>query len=407
MDKETMLNPEEALNRVVQTASLLPPRAVALRDACGLTLAEAIVADGDCPPFRRAMMDGYAVRIADAGRTLPVVGEIPAGSVWDGELAAGQCIEILTGAPCPAGTEAVVQMERVRRRGNQATLPVSIEPEQNIAPPGSECRAGQRVLDPGEMVTPLAVAAMASFGIAAVQVVPRPTLGIITTGGELAAEGQPPRQGQIRNSNGPMLLAMAQLQGIQDPRQLHAADRPELILQALEGMARLDIVLLTGGVSVGTYDLVPEALIQYGAEPIFHGVKQKPGKPLLFARKNRQLIFGLPGNPLACHLGFHRYVAAAIRKVSGRAAVAPRFRGELVQAMRPKGGRTHFIPSRAEYAAGTPASWRVEALPGVSSADIFPGCRANCYMELPPGEQTLEAGSPCVFTWLDGPPWGA
>lgn len=405
MDKRVLLSPEEALDAVEQTASPLPSRDVALRDACGMTLAQDIVADRDYPPFRRSMMDGYAVRTADAGRTLPVIGQLPAGSVWKGELVAGQCLEILTGAPCPPGTEAVVQQERVRRHGDRVTLPAAIEPEQNIAPPGSECRAAERILAAGEVVTPMAIAAMASFGMAAVRVYPFPTLGIITTGGELATEGQPPLPGQIRNSNGPMLWAMARLQGISEPRQLHAADCTDAILRALERTAGLDIVLLTGGVSVGAYDLVPAALARYGAATVVHGVRQKPGKPLLFARKDGQLLFGLPGNPLACHLGFHRYVAAAVCKMSGRCAAAVRFQGELLQALRPRGGRTHFIPGRAVYAADARGSWRVEALPGASSADIFHGCGANCYIELPPGDRIVEAGSPCSFTWLGRSPW--
>ena len=143
-----------------------------------------------------------------------------------------------------------------------------------------------------------------------------------------------------------MLAAMARQLRIPNPPQRQVEDRLDRIVQALEEMADRNIILLSGGVSLGTYDLVPQALVRYGAEIVFRGVKQKPAKPLLLARKGRQLLFGLPGNPLACHLGFHRYVAAAIGKTSGRSAPAPRFQGELLQTIEPKEGRTHFVPAR-------------------------------------------------------------
>ncbi len=167
-------------------------------------------------------------------------------------------------------------------------------------------------------------------------------------------------------------------------------------------MADLDIIVLSGGVSVGHYDLVPQALVRYGGEAVFHGVRQKPAKPLLFARKGRQLIFGLPGNPLACHLGFQRYVAAAIRKMSGRPAPAPQFQGVLQQAIEPKKDRTHFVPARAEWSPGPATPWRLALLPGNSSADLSAACGANCYVELPPGAETARAGQLCTFTWFEG-----
>jgi molybdopterin molybdotransferase len=187
-----------------------------------------------------------------------------------------------------------------------------------------------------------------------------------------------------------------------DPPQRHAADQLPLIVEALAGMADLDIICLSGGVSVGRYDLVPQALVEYGGEAVFHGVRQKPAKPLLFARKGRQLLVGLPGNPLACHLGFERYVSAAIRKMSGRPAPAPQFQGELQQAIQPKKDRTHFVPARAEWSPGPATPWRLTLLPGNSSADLLAGCGANCYVELPPGADTAQAGRLCTFSWFEG-----
>jgi len=251
----------------------------------------------------------------------------------------------------------------------------------------------------------MAVGVMASFGVTRVQAVPRPTLGIIGTGNEFTPPGEEPKPGQIRNSNSPMLLAMAREHGIEIPRQLHATDCLDEIVPALERMSGLDIVLLTGGVSAGAYDLVPKALARYGAKEVFHGVNQKPGKPLLLARKDRQMIFGLPGNPMACHFGFHRYVFAAIQKMSGGLRAAAVFQGELTQPIQPRGGRPHFIPGCAQYAVDKPGTWQIEPLPGVSAADIFLGSEANCYVEVEPGDRTLEAGNLCSFTWLGRTPW--
>ena len=187
--------------------------------------------------------------------------------------------------------------------------------------------------------------------------------------------------------------------------QWHAADRLEATVQALEEAADADIVVLSGGVSVGTYDFVPQALAQIGAETLFHGVKQKPGKPMLFARKGPRLFFGLPGNPLSCHFVFHRYVTPAIRKMSGGPAAPRVFRGELAHAIESKGGRTHYVPGRAEVAEGSAGGWRVEVLPGASSADIFQSCRANCYVEIPAVAHVYQAGEALGFTWLGREPW--
>ncbi|MGO9115777.1 MAG: molybdopterin molybdotransferase MoeA [Thermoguttaceae bacterium] len=397
-----LTTPDEALTLVIETAETLGSQTLAVAAACGLTLAEPIAADRDYPPFPRSMMDGFAVRVADAGQTLPIAGLLPAGSVWEGELPAGRCLEILTGAPCPRGAEAIVPKEDIARHGDEVSLPAEIRLGQNIAPQGSECRAGQVVMSPGEVVTPLAVGVMASFSRTTVRAIPRPSLGIVTTGAELAVAEGPLRPGQIRDSNGPMLAAMAHAEGIAPRQTTHVADRLEAIRAALQAAADCDIVVLSGGVSVGTFDLVPQAIAEYGAEIIFHGVKQKPGKPMLFAHKNRQLLFGLPGNPLACHLGFHRYISAAIRKLSGRSPRKVQVQGELTHSPPPaKAGRTSFVLGWAEFAIDPAPRFRVRVLPGVSSADIFRGCQANCYVELRPEGSSPSAGDACAFTWLE------
>jgi len=398
-----MVTPDEALDLVIQSARILPPAATALPDACGRVLAEDIVADRDYPSFPRSMMDGFAVRLADSGKAVPVAGEIPAGTSWDGKLTDGHCLAILTGAPCPNGTEAVVPKELTRQQGADVLLPANIAFGQNIAIQGSECARGHRVLNAGICLTPLAVAVLASFGKKSVRAIPFPRLAIITTGGEFAREGDSLQPGQIRDSNGPMLLAMAKELGVIAPRYLHARDTIAELRQALEGSNDADIVVLTGGVSVGTYDLVPQALAELGAEKVFHGVKQKPGKPLLFARTARQLFFGLPGNPMSCHLGFHRYVSAAVRKMSGHYPRPRRFRGKLTGPIAGKRDRTQFVPALAEPVGHSRSDWHVMPLTAASSADIFGAGTANCYIEVPSLDRTLAAGEECACTWMNGP----
>ena len=370
-----------------------------------MQLAEEIRADRDYPPFPRAMMDGYAVRTGHAGRAVPVVGEVAAGQDVRTRVTDELCLEIMTGAACPPGTEAVVPKEHARVDGDRVALPRQIEAGRHIAPPGSECPAGRIVLSAGETVTPLAVAVMASFGLESVEVVPRPRLAVITTGGELVPVGQDPGRAQIRDSNGPMLVAMACDMGIDRPPHWHAADRLDAIGHALKQAADRDMVLISGGVSVGTYDLVPEALKRWDAEPIFHKVAQKPGKPLLLARKGDQLVFGLPGNPLAVHFCFLRYVAAAIRKMEGKPPVPDPLYGRLAKPIVPKRGRTYFAAAQVERSRPPHRGWRLQPLRGVSSADVFASCRANCYVEVPPGKAELAVGEKLAFTWIGSAPW--
>ncbi|NLF70722.1 MAG: molybdopterin molybdotransferase MoeA [Candidatus Anammoximicrobium sp.] len=396
-----LISPDEALRVVLQTSQPAPPRSVPLLQAVGLRLAEDVRADRDCPPFDRAMMDGYAVRLADAGATLQPAGSIAAGQAATGRLTPGTCFEIMTGAACPEGTQAVVPKELVVREGGFVTLPRELGELQHVAARGAECREGAVVLRAGDVITPLAVGVLASVGRQAVLAVPAPRLGILTTGGELIAGGQSPGSAQIRDSNGPMLAAMAMRCGTPPVQVLHAGDDLEAIVAALEALQDCDLVVLTGGVSAGRYDLVPDSFRRIGAALLFHKVTQKPGKPLLFARRDRQLLFGLPGNPLAAHWCFHRYVAAAIRRRCGHAAAAPERRvGRLTATVRRSDSRTWFLLGRAERTGGAEQEWQVQPLPGGSSADIFSTSQANCYLEVPPGDPLRAAGQAVAFELL-------
>ena len=391
-----MIVPDSALALVIEHTPEARIVSVPIQDALGACLAEPVVADRDYPPFRRATMDGFAVKVCDAGRILHVVGELAAGDTWGEALIAGTTIEIMTGAPCPEGVEAVVQKEVVTLSDGGVLLPDSIKLGLNIAPIGAECERGKTVLDRGALVTPLAIANLATFGYESVNVFARPKLTVITTGNEVASPGEMPGPAQIRNSNGPMLAAMARCLGLTEVMHMHARDTMEELEAALNAAAESDIVVLTGAVSAGKYDNVPEAIEGFGAEAIFHKVAQRPGKPIFFAVRKRQLLFGLPGNPLSAHLGFHRYVATAIRKLTGAAPEPVSEIGELTDSLVVKGPRCVF---QLAHVVGGPNDWLLTPLIGAGSADMHAAASANAVIRFEPESGLHPAGMHVPFEW--------
>lgn len=397
----TMINPDTALQLVLEHARSSDPVRRSIYEAIGCALAQPIISDRDYPPFNRAMMDGFAVAVSDAGKTIEVCGEVAAGASTDAEVRPGIAIEIMTGAPCPAGTEAVVPKEDAIRSEHRVTLPTTIKPGQNIALAGAECPSGTMVLRPGDVITPLALASIVTFGIEHVLVYPKPTLAIITTGDELVEPAVSPGPSQIRNSNAPMLATLAQSMGITPTVVAHARDTVAELLSTLQQANHCDFVVLTGAVSEGRYDSVPDALARFEATPVFHKVTQRPGKPLYFATRGEQLIFGLPGNPLSCHLGFHRYVAPAARVFMHRPPDPLRSAGRLTEAFVMKGPRTVFQLARADDANG---EWQVRPLLGKGSADMYSASTANCVLRFEPESGTTPAGAAVSFEWLLGAP---
>lgn len=389
-----MIDPDQALDLVLVNAHRLPSSLVPLDQAVGLTLGQIIRADRDYPPFARAMMDGFAVLTGDAGQWVEEAGEAVAGDPPELEITPGRCVAIMTGAPCPPGTEAVVPVEDVRQEGGRVLLPETITAGHHIAEQGSEAPKGKTLLQEGSPITPLALGVLASVGRLQVQGIDLPRLAIITTGHELVPLSRKPGPFQIRDSNGPMLAALVRQAGLPDPLVLHADDTEESLVQALSRTADNHIVLLSGGVSMGRYDLVPGALERHGAMIVFHKVSQKPGKPLLFATREEQLIFGLPGNPLSCHFCFHRYVDPAARKLAARPP-GPTFQpGRLSAPLEVQVRRHLFVLARAEAGNG-----HVEITPllGQGSADLFATTAANAYLRLPPGLHQLPKGEAISF----------
>lgn len=372
-----------------------------MAEATGFTVAEPVCADQDQPPFDRAMMDGYAVREGATGARLPVVDRVAAGQASALNLSDGQCVEIMTGAPCPAGTWAVVPKEQVQLHEDIVLFPPQIKERQNIAPQGSDRQRGEIILREGDHIDALAIAVLASVGKTSVRVIRPVRVAILTTGAEVVSPDSTPGAAQIRDANGPMLSVMARGIGVGALVLEHVPDEMDSTVDAIERFADFEVVVLTGGVSAGRFDFVSDALRQGGAEVVFHKVLQKPGKPLLFARRENQLIFGLPGHPLASHFSFHRYVAPAIRKMQGQPSNRPVLIGQLAEPVKRRTDRTAFVLGKVndtDDAAGLPL---VQPLPGRSTADVFRAVAPNCYLEVPTGDDAIPAGGTARFTRLD------
>ncbi|MBW7916567.1 MAG: nitroreductase family protein [Trueperaceae bacterium] len=396
----THVGPDRALELVLAAAGRLGVRSVATASAVGSVLAEDVVSDRAYPPFDRAMMDGFAVTVADAGRRVPVVGEVAAGARAAGALEGGTAVAVMTGAPCPAGTQAVVPVEEASAAEDGMTVPAGVVAGQNIAGAGSERHAGAVVLRAGVEITPLRLAVLESVGARRVLVNRAPSLAVITTGDEVVPSGAEPGPTEIRGSNGPMILAMARAAGVVTAVHEHVRDDRLAIVGALVAAGDHDVVVLSGGVSAGRYDLVPGALAAWGAEVVFHKVEQKPGHPLLFATRGNQLVFGLPGNPMASHLGFHRYVRAAIRGMVGLDPAPAGDTGRLAEEFRVGGRRTLFQPC---LVARDESGWAVTPVRTKGSADLFGAAVANALVRLEPGEEPHRAGTRVRFEWLAEP----
>ena len=391
-----LLEPDAALELVL--SAVPPARSVQLPagDCLGLALAADATACADLPPFDRAMMDGYAVRLADAGAAVALLGEIAAGDGAGREpLPTGQAYPIMTGAPVPPGAEAVVAHEQTRRQGDLVYLPERIRPGGNIVPRGGECAAGRVWAKTGAVVTPMTLAAAVGVGATHLAVHLRPRVTVIATGSELVADLS--AAGRIRDTNGPMLAALFEEDRASVQRQT-IGDDANALHAALQALSDVDAVVLTGGVSAGTHDEVPGVLRRMGAEILFHKVAQRPGKPLLVARLGRQLLFGLPGNPLAAHLCACRYVVPALRRLAGLPHVPARGRGVLQATLPANTERTWFLPALVE--AGN-----VLPLLPLSSADLVQPHQANAYIRLDPGSAAQPAGGEIDFTRIGTAAW--
>lgn len=318
-----MIPVSKALKLIEQQCEPLGSERVDLADAIGRFLSEDIVADTDMPPFDRSQMDGYAVRAADtesAPVTLALVGESAAGRGWHNELKQGEAVRIMTGAPLPPGADAVQKIEVTSEDGDRVTINEPTSPGRYIVHRGKEIKAGERVLESGTTITSNNIAVPAAFGYARITVAKRPRVAILSTGSEIVDIDERPGRDQIRNSNSIMLKALCYRAGAAATVYPIVGDSlSDLTAQISEAARSADVLITTGGVSVGKYDLTKAALSDLGAEIFFERLSLKPGKPTVFGRLGDTLVFGLPGNPVSAAVTFYLFVRKCLLGLQGAA----------------------------------------------------------------------------------------
>ena len=405
MANERVLTFPQALNEVLQHARLAPSvrstETVSLASALGRVLAAPVTAERDQPPFHRSTRDGYALRSTDViagARTFKFAGSLRAGEQWSGpSLAAGQAIEIMTGAPLPAGADAVVMLEHVDASASAITLHDgrTLAPGENVVPRAAEARAGDTLLPVGRVLHSAEIAVAASCGCATLRVFARPTVAIVATGDELVELTASPQPHQIRNSNTYALSALTTAEGATPNPLPIARDTLDDLRDRIARAQGNDLLLLSGGVSMGKYDLVEQVLLESGAEFFFTGALIQPGKPIVFGRLptppgGHTYFFGLPGNPVSTQVCFHLFAAPLLRALAGRTDLSPRFVEATLAADIQGGARvTRFLPAELE------ATWdkvTVTIVGWQGSGDVAANARGNCYAVLPAGTAAFHAG---------------
>jgi molybdopterin molybdotransferase len=391
-----MLTYTEARQSVIThiTESLRAPAvsAVGVWDALGYVLGERITADRDYPPFHRSTRDGYAVCAMDAraGTTLRCVGEIKAGDTVSSGLARNTCVQIMTGAAAPPGADAVVMIEHTSRVRDTVRFERDTNPGQNIVPSGSELKSGATVLAPGTRLGFAELALAAQVGSTELVCATKPRVAILSTGDEVVALDAQPGPFQIRNSNSVSLAAQTRMAGGEPVLLGNVLDLIGELRIKIERGLKEDVLVLSGGVSMGKYDLVETVLKELGAEFFFDAVSIRPGKPAVFARCQNTFVFGLPGNPVSTMVTFELFVTPALDLLSGAPPrPLPLLCARLAAPLNEKPGMTHFLPARIEWPNGIP---EVRALSWQGSGDIAALAKANAFLVVPPDREQVAEG---------------
>lgn len=398
----SVLSFEDARHEVEEHASHLRPRGkelLELLDGVGRVLAEPVFADRNFPPFPRATRDGYAVRAEDVPNlpaTLLVIGEIKAGANITVKLEAGQAAAIMTGAPVPPGADAVVMVEYTSRTGDRVEISKRVAAGENIVPTGTEARRGGRLLFPGTRLDHTAIAVASSVGRSHLLVYFKPRISVLATGDEIVDIDIPPAPFQIRNSNSYSLAAQIQAAGGEPTLLPIAPDAPERLRELIADGLEADLLLLTGGVSMGKYDLVEQVLADFQAEFFFTGAQIQPGRPVVFGRvpasasqAEPKYFFGLPGNPVSTMVTFELFARPVLEALAGMQLRKLIFlRAKLKSDIKTKPGLTRFLPAQL---SGEFENAEVELIRWQGSGDIAATARANCYIVIPPDRDQIAA----------------
>jgi molybdenum cofactor synthesis domain-containing protein len=394
-----MISVAEAIQIVKDETRPLSVERIELAYALSRFLAEDIVADSDLPPFDRAQMDGYAVRAEDLKAVparLGIAGESAAGKGWHHELKAGEAVRIMTGAPVPVGADSVQQVELTREINDGGFVEIleSVQRGKSIVARGSEIKRGETVLRAGERINSAMMAALASFGYAEVKVGARPRVAVLATGSELVPVTAQPEQDQIRDSNNYSIAAYAQLAGAIVERLPLASDDPQLLKsQIAEATERFDVVVTSGGVSMGVYDFTKTALQELGAQLFFERVALRPGKPTVFARlANGTFVFGLPGNPVSVSVTFNLFARTALLAMQGASEPASQEEtAVLARSVKGTVERESYLPAKLQtndegYLLAEPLKWG-------GSSDFIAFARATALIIVPKSKGLILEGT--------------
>ena len=392
-----MIPVADAIQIVLDQTTSLRAESVALVDSRGRILAADIVADCDLPPFDRAQMDGYAIRAADvvnAPARLRIVGESAAGDGWHHEMKAGEAVRIMTGAPVPAGADAVQQVELTREIDDAGFVEIlePVETGRSIVRRADEIKVGETVLRAGEEINAAMIATLASFGYARVEVGRRPRVSVMATGSELVDVSHKPGRDQIRDSNNYTIATYASLAGATVERlPLVGDDTEELKRQIAKAAAASDVLITSGGVSMGVYDFTKAALQELGAEIFFERVALRPGKPTVFARLGDALVFGLPGNPVSVAVTFNLFARTALRAMQGaKEVMLPADTAVLARDLKGSKDRESYLP--AILRTDEKGSLLAEPLKWGGSSDFVAFAKATALINLPIKTHSASAG---------------
>jgi molybdopterin molybdotransferase len=369
-----------------------PTTTLATTDALGHILAQEIRSDREYPPFNRSTRDGYAVASKEAtpGATLRCVGEIKAGDTVTQPLTAGACMQIMTGAAVPPGADAVVMIEFTHRNNDAVTFDRATQPGQNIVPRGSEAHTGDAALSPGIRLGFAELAVAAHVGAATLCCYKKPRVAILSTGNEVVPITETPGPFHIRNSNTVSLAAQIRLAGSESVPLGNALDRVDDLSAKIEHGLREDVLVLSGGVSMGKYDLVESVLKGMGAEFFFDAIAIRPGKPAVFGRCRNTLVFGLPGNPVSTMVTFQLFVIPALDILSGSAPrPLPFLEATLAEPVNENPNLTHFLPARLDWHSSSPS---VRPIRWQGSGDIAALTQANCFLVVAPEHAQVSTG---------------
>jgi molybdopterin molybdotransferase len=388
---------EEALRIALENAPVLAARRMPLADAGGLVLGANVLSTTDLPPFNRSAMDGYAIRAADVAEPnveLEIEGVVPAGEAPTFTVSEGKCARIFTGAVVPEGADTVVMQEVTESAGEtRVRFLEAAKPKTNIAWRGEDVREGEVVLEAGRALRAAEVSLASAVGVAEVAAIPRPRVAVLSTGNELVPAGPSIKPGEIRDANGPALMARLASAGFAPTFLGVARDDPGDTREKIEEGLSYDCLIMSGGVSVGDLDFVPQVLRELGVEMLFERVAMKPGKPIKFGRLGGTLVWGLPGNPVAVLVGAELLVLPSLRRMSGAANCAPRARtGTLTRECRKKAGRRGFLPARLVRQGEDDAAPGVEPVEYHGSGDIVGYSRSDVIFTLPADSSCVAAG---------------